>query len=135
MRKLTSLRFTATAGLAALLAVPLAAIVRGPDAGGYIATDATVSSFVDVSGAGGAAVLAGTDDGVAALTLPFSFSFYNHSYSLVCVSSNAERLARAVPVLVGFDVPGARRRRGVLPDGRRAGEPALRGPVEQRAAD
>lgn len=88
MRKLTSLRVATAIALAALAAAPLAAIVRGPDAGGYTATDETVSSFVDVSGAGGAAVLAGTDDGVAALTLPFPFAFYGQTYSLVCVSSN-----------------------------------------------
>lgn len=88
MRKLTSLRFAAAIALAALAAAPLAAISRGPDASGYTATDATVYSFVDVAGAGGAAVLAGTDDGVAALTLPFPFTFYGQNYSLVCVSSN-----------------------------------------------
>jgi hypothetical protein len=87
MRTLTRFRSALVTALVALIVVPLAAIVRGPDAGGYTATDATVYSFVDVS-AGGAAVLAGTDDGVAALTLPFPFTFYGQSHSLVCVSSN-----------------------------------------------
>ena len=88
MRTFTRLRSAVMIALVALAAVPLRAIVRGPDAGGYSATDATVYSFVDVSSAGGAAVLAGTDDGVAALTLPFPFTFYGQSYSLACVSSN-----------------------------------------------
>jgi hypothetical protein len=69
------------------LAAPMRALVRGPDAGGYQATDATVYSFVDVS-AGGASVLAGTDDGSAPLALPFAFTFYGQSYSMVCVSAN-----------------------------------------------
>ena len=63
------------------------AAVRGPDAAGYTATDATVFSFVDVS-AGGARSFAGTDDGSAPLTLPFAFTFYGQSYTRVCVSSN-----------------------------------------------
>ena len=47
---------------------------KGPDAGGYTASDATVYSFVDISGgSGGASVLSGTDDGVVALTKKFSF--------------------------------------------------------------
>ena len=45
---------------------------KGPDAGGYSATDSTVYSLVDISGpSGGASVLSGTDDGVVALTIPF----------------------------------------------------------------
>lgn len=65
------------------------AIARGPDAGGYAATDATIYSFLDISGAsGGTSILAGTDDAAAALTLPFTFQFYGHGYTLVCVSSN-----------------------------------------------
>jgi hypothetical protein len=79
--------------LAALLvaAAPgaLWAAPRGPDAGGYTATDATVSSFIDISGAsGGTSTLAGTDDAAAALTLPFTFQFYGHGYTVLCVSSN-----------------------------------------------
>ncbi len=86
MRKLTPVRFAAIALLVSA-AVPVFAALRGPDAAGYTATDATVFSFVDVSG-GGASVLAGTDDGTAPLTLPFAFTFYGASYTQVCVSSN-----------------------------------------------
>jgi hypothetical protein len=74
--------------VAALLAVPvLRAATRGPDPAGYSATDATVYSFVDVSGSG-ASVLTDTDDGTAALTLPFPFSFYGSPRTLLCVSAN-----------------------------------------------
>lgn len=62
---------------------------KGPDAGGYSATDEVVSSFVDISGAsGGASLLSGTDDGTAVLTLPFAFTFYGVPYSIGCVSTN-----------------------------------------------
>jgi hypothetical protein len=65
------------------------ATTKGPDAAGYVATDSTVYSFVDIAGAsGGASVLADTDDGMAALTLPFPFQFYGQAYTIVCVSSN-----------------------------------------------
>jgi len=65
------------------------ATTKGPDAAGYVATDSTVYSFVDIAGAsGGASVLADVDDGMAALTLPFPFPFYGHAYTIVCVSSN-----------------------------------------------
>jgi len=77
--------------LAAVLAsAPLpGATTKGPDAGQYTGTDATVYSFIDISGAGGSAsVLANVDDGVAPLTLPFGFQFYGQTYSIVCVSSN-----------------------------------------------
>ncbi len=61
----------------------------GPDGGGYTATDQTVYSFVDISGAGGGtSVLSGADDGAIALTIPFSFTFYGTAYTQVCVSSN-----------------------------------------------
>jgi hypothetical protein len=86
MRKLTSVRRAAIVLLVSA-AVPVTAAVRGPDAAGYTATDATVFSFVDVS-AGGASVLAGIDDGTAPLTLPFAFTFYGQSYTQMCVSSN-----------------------------------------------
>jgi hypothetical protein len=77
------------AALLALLASSSWATTKGPDAGGYIATDSTVYSFVDISGgSGGASVLADTDDGMAALTLPFPFHFYGQAYTMVCVSSN-----------------------------------------------
>lgn len=87
MRNFTKTRNAVVSVLVLLLAGPLAALSRGPDGGGYQATDATVYSFVDVS-AGGASMLAGTDDASAALTLPFAFTFYGQSYSMVCVSSN-----------------------------------------------
>ena len=65
------------------------AATRGPDLGGYTATDATVFSFVDIAGpGGGASILAGTDDGTAALTLPFPFTFYGQARTLACVSTN-----------------------------------------------
>jgi uncharacterized protein (TIGR03437 family) len=61
---------------------------KGPDGFGYTGTDATVYSFVDISSGGAASVLNGTDDGLAALTLPFAFAFYGQSYNTVCVSTN-----------------------------------------------
>jgi hypothetical protein len=65
------------------------AATKGPDGGGYVATDEIVFSFVDISGAsGGTGVLAGTDDGTAALTLPFPFTFYGTPYTTACVSTN-----------------------------------------------
>jgi hypothetical protein len=63
------------------------ATTKGPDAGSYTGTDATVYSFVDVS-ASGVGVLSGIDDGVAPLTMPFSFQFYGTAYTMVCTSSN-----------------------------------------------
>lgn len=76
---------------ALFVSLPLAsaAATRGPDAGGYTATDETVYSFIDISGSsGGASALAQTDDGAAPLVLPFAFQFYGQSYSAVCVSAN-----------------------------------------------
>ena len=62
---------------------------KGPDGGGYMATDDTVYSFVDISGAsGGTSLLSGTDDGTAVLGLPFPFRFYGQPYTLACVSTN-----------------------------------------------
>jgi len=69
------------------LASPRAA-TRGPDAAGYTASDATVFSFIDVAAAGGASILADTDDATAVLTLPFAFPFYGEARTLLCVSSN-----------------------------------------------
>ncbi len=67
----------------------LGATDKGPDAALYIATNNTVYSFIDLVGGGGSAsVLANTDDGVALLTLPFSFQYYGNNYTLICVSSN-----------------------------------------------
>jgi hypothetical protein len=67
----------------------VSAATKGPDAGGYTASDATVYSLVDISGAGGgASVLAGIDDGVVPLTLPFTFQFYGRPYTTLCASAN-----------------------------------------------
>jgi hypothetical protein len=85
-------RATVAAALAALLgALPslTLAATRGPDAGGYTATDATVYSFVDLAVTGGAAsILTGSDDETVVLALPFPFHFYGNMYDAVCVSSN-----------------------------------------------
>jgi hypothetical protein len=71
---------TVMAGLAA---------TKGPDGGGYTATDEVVFSMMDLSAGGGSAgVLAGVDDGVVPLTIPFPFRFYGTPYTVVCVSSN-----------------------------------------------
>jgi hypothetical protein len=82
-------RLTILVALIASVSIVAWAATKGPDGGGYSGTDETVSSFVDVSGAsGGVAVLAGSDDGLAALTLPFTFRFYGQPFTIVCVSSN-----------------------------------------------
>jgi uncharacterized protein (TIGR03437 family) len=77
---------------AAILLLAAAGIAQGttqgPDAFGYKATDQTPYSFVDISAGGAASILSGIDDGSAALTLPFAFSFYGTSYTNVCVSAN-----------------------------------------------
>jgi hypothetical protein len=81
-------RVLLTAAIACSTAV-VWATTKGPDAGGYSATDEVVYSFADISGAsGGVSVLAGTDDATAVLTLPFEFRFYGGNYPLACVSSN-----------------------------------------------
>jgi hypothetical protein len=85
---LTRVRLTVLGAALAVLSITGLATTRGPDSGGYTATDETVFSFIDVSTSGGASILTGTDDGSAALTLPFPFEFYGASYSMVCVSSN-----------------------------------------------
>jgi hypothetical protein len=85
---LTRVRLTVLAAALALLSITVLATTRGPDSGGYTATDETVFSFIDVSASGGASILTGTDDGTAALTLPFPFQFYGASYPMVCVSAN-----------------------------------------------
>ena len=67
----------------------LQATDKGPDAGNYTATNNVVYSFIDPAGGGGSpSVLAGVDDGVAVLTLPFEFRFYGKSYTQICVSDN-----------------------------------------------
>jgi hypothetical protein len=82
-------RATAVAGLACAASAIVFAATKGPDAGGYTASDATVYSLVDISGGGGgASVLAGTDDGIAPLTMPFTFQFYGRPYTTICASAN-----------------------------------------------
>ncbi|MFN7916579.1 MAG: dockerin type I domain-containing protein [Vicinamibacterales bacterium] len=76
-------------GGVALASISLYATTKGPDAGGYSATDTAVYSYVDVAGSnGGVSVLQGVDDGVTALTLPFAFPFYGTQYTTACVSTN-----------------------------------------------
>jgi hypothetical protein len=75
-------------GLLACGTVAAQAAVKGPDAGGYTATDNAVYSFIDMSANNGVSVLKGSDDGMVALTLPFAFRFYNQPYTLACVSAN-----------------------------------------------
>ncbi len=86
--RFAAIRRVAIVALFSLAPVLCWAATRGPDAGGYLATDATVYSFVDISTGGAASVLAGADDATAVLTLPFTFHFYGTSYTQVCVSSN-----------------------------------------------
>jgi len=89
MAMTTRVRRAALTVLLGMLATAVTgAATRGPDAGGYVATDAAVDSFIDLPQTGAAAILAGTDDGVVALSLPFAFQFYGHGYSTVCVSTN-----------------------------------------------
>ena len=78
---------------------------KGPDAGGYSASDETIYSFVDISGASGAAAtLAGTDDGTAPVTLPFAFRLYGTSYPVACISTNgAVYLLASAVACTGFD--------------------------------
>ena len=65
------------------------AATKGPDAGGYTASDGVVYSMVDISGSGGGiSVLAGVDDGAVPLVVPFPFRFYGRSYTIVCASTN-----------------------------------------------
>jgi hypothetical protein len=67
----------------------ISAATKGPDAGGYTASDGVVYSMVDISGSGGGiSVLAGVDDGAVPLVVPFPFRFYGRSYTIVCASTN-----------------------------------------------
>src|SRR3954471_5633345 len=88
--RLLIIRHATALVLAAFAATALvSAATKGPDAGGYTASDATVYSLVDISGTGGgASVLAGIDDGVVPLTLPFAFQFYGKPYTTLCASAN-----------------------------------------------
>ena len=75
-------------GLLACVTVAAQAAVKGPDAGGYTGTNDAVYSFIDMSANNGVSVLKGSDDGMVALTLPFTFRFYGQPYTLACVSAN-----------------------------------------------
>jgi choice-of-anchor A domain-containing protein len=82
--------FMKSLGAAALflLAAPGAtAGTIGPDAFGYVASDATTYSFVDIA-ATGVAVLKGADDDKAEVNLGFTFQFYGRNFTGVCVSTN-----------------------------------------------
>jgi hypothetical protein len=75
--------------LALSMALTALAAKKGPDGGGYTATDEVVFSFVDLAvGGGSASVLTGVDDGVVPLIIPFPFRFYGTPYTVVCVSAN-----------------------------------------------
>src|SRR3954470_268650 len=99
------LRRVAIASLLAAGSIGAFAASKGPDGGGDTASDETVYSFVDISGASGAAAtLAGTDDGTAAVTLPFAFRFYGIPYAVGCVSANgALYFVPAAAACTGFD--------------------------------
>jgi hypothetical protein len=98
-------RRVAIAAIVASSSIALFAATKGPDGGGYSATDEIVYSFVDISGAsGGVSLLSGTDDGMAALTLPFAYRFYGQLYSSVCVSTNgALYFVPSAAACSGFD--------------------------------
>lgn len=67
----------------------VSAATKGPDAGGYTASDGVVYSMVDISGSGGGiSVLAGVDDGAVPLVVPFPFRFYGRTYTIVCASAS-----------------------------------------------
>jgi hypothetical protein len=91
--------------VALVLAVFALAATKGPDGGGYTATDSVVFSFADLAGgSGGVSVLSGIDDGVAPLTLPFPFRFYGTAYNVVCVSANgALYFVANAPACSGID--------------------------------
>lgn len=94
---LTPLRLLATGLAAAALSSTLVATSIGPSPGGYKATDATPYSFIDVSTSGGARVLTSTDDGVAALALPFGFTFFGTTYTSLCASTNGAAYFSTMP--------------------------------------
>jgi len=71
----------------AMAAVGAKSASVGPDSFGYVATDVTPYSFVDISSTG-VSVLAGADDDKALVNLGFPFAFYGLDYTGVCVSSN-----------------------------------------------
>jgi hypothetical protein len=104
-RRTSGHRSAAVAAFLVCGSAVLLAVMKGPDGGGYTATDETVYSFVDISGAsGGSAILSGTDDGTAVLTLPFAVRFYGQSYGLACASSNgALYFVSSVGECTGFD--------------------------------
>ena len=95
----------AAAALVGICSLGGFAATKGPDGGGYRASDETIYSFVDISGASGAAaMLAATDDSAAAVTLPFAFRFYGTSYSVACISTNgAVYLLASASACTGFE--------------------------------
>jgi len=95
----------AIVALIAACSLGVFAASKGPDAGGYTASDETIYSFVDISGASGAAAtLTGTDDGTAPVTLPFGFRLYGTAYPVACISTNgAVYLLTSAAACTGFD--------------------------------
>jgi choice-of-anchor A domain-containing protein len=59
----------------------------GPDAFGYVASEATVYSFVDIASSG-IGVLTGADDDQAIVNIGFAFQFYGQTYTSLCASTN-----------------------------------------------
>ena len=94
----------------AIATIVVSAAMKGPDAGGYTASDGVVYSMVDISGSGGGtAVLGGSDDGAVPLAIPFPFRFYGRTYTLVCASSNgALYFVQAAGECAGIDDFGNR---------------------------
>ena len=71
------------AGLIALM--PVSAWTQ--DAFGYTATDQTPYSYLNLASTS-TAILANSEDGTAAVNLPFVFQFYGVSYNSVCIGVN-----------------------------------------------
>ncbi len=82
-----TLRLMGAVAFLALRGGALQASTNGPDAAGYTVTDGVTYSFVDISSTG-TGILSGEDDNSAQIALGFSFEFYGHSVSSVCVSTN-----------------------------------------------
>ena len=69
-----------------LMSVTSSALIIGPDAGGYTATDEVIFDWVDISGTG--TNLALGDDNYGRASVGFSFSLYGSSASEVSIGSN-----------------------------------------------
>lgn len=94
--------FVTAAGFIALVA-SAGATTKGPGAGGYVGTDEVVASFIDLSVGGGTSILAGVDDGMTPLALPFTVPFFGADYTMACVSTNgAIYLVSAAAECSGF---------------------------------